>query len=326
MLDSLAERRFTPIAAEHHHDIADRVCPMRYEISERVESPQRKLSGCRIGAVSLAAYEGCGIEHGQRTMEHIRAESLDYFIVCLPLQARFHFSHGGLHTDIGYGAAVLLSAQQPFDAYVDGGAPDASHSSLQLRVPGPLLRSRAPQVDQVCNRLFSVQSGAGLILQAALQASLKTAATLDVQQAQRHGRIVVDLVANALHDLDADRGLQPRRAGTQALFERAMAYIECELSTPHLGAEEIARHCHVSARYLHKVFGERSLTVAGCIRDLRLQRCQSALRDVRLARRTVIEIAGRWGFNDPSHFGRLYKKHFGISPSEERPNLTTASS
>ena len=317
MLESMAEQRFQPIAVEQHLDIAERVCPMRYEISERASDPRRLLS-CRVGPVSLVQYEGRGVEHGQRTMEHIRSEALDYFIVCLPLRARFHFSHVGRQTELVYGSAVLLSARQPFDAYIHGEAIDGVHSSLQVRIPGALLRSRLAQVDEVCNRVFSVHSGAGYLLQAMLQASLREGGELGAAQALRHSQVLVDLLANALDGLDDDRALRGERRGTQVIFERAMSHIECELSAPHLDAEQIALHCRISPRYLHKIFSERALTVAGCVRELRLQRCQQALRDAALAHRAVIEIANRWGFNDPSHFGRLYKKRFGVSPSEER--------
>jgi AraC-like DNA-binding protein len=37
-----------------------------------------------------------------------------------------------------------------------------------------------------------------------------------------------------------------------------------------------------------------------------------------LANRHVSEIAFAWGFNDLSHFGRVFREHYGISPRDFR--------
>jgi len=37
-----------------------------------------------------------------------------------------------------------------------------------------------------------------------------------------------------------------------------------------------------------------------------------------LAHRHVSEIAFAWGFNDLSHFGRVFREHFGMSPRDFR--------
>ena len=34
--------------------------------------------------------------------------------------------------------------------------------------------------------------------------------------------------------------------------------------------------------------------------------------------RHISEIAFAWGFNDLSHFGRVFREHFGMSPREFR--------
>ncbi|MBR1139034.1 MAG: helix-turn-helix domain-containing protein [Bradyrhizobium sp.] len=51
----------------------------------------------------------------------------------------------------------------------------------------------------------------------------------------------------------------------------------------------------------------------GVVRQRRLDRCRS---DLEAARRTesITSIALRWGFNDPSHFSRLFGRRYGIAP------------
>lgn len=319
MLTTTTKPQFRPIAPEQYVDISERVCQMRYETSEVPAIAGAKLSGRQVGPVSLAYYESRGLEHGTRTIEHIRSNPFDYFILCVPLQARFQFVHAGLESEVVQGSAVLLSAQRPFDAYISG-LPDADwHSSLQVRIPGALLRSRAPLVDQLCNRSFSVTSGGGAMLRTLLLASLQETGPLQTVQAQHYGRALAELIAGCMQEID--RGPRPTRetpSSTETVFDRALSFIECQLSATNLDTELVAKHCHVSPRYLHKIFAQRSLTVAGHIREMRLQCCRTAFQDSRMANRSIFEIACRWGFSDPSHFGRLYRKRFGISPSRER--------
>jgi AraC family L-rhamnose operon regulatory protein RhaS len=48
---------------------------------------------------------------------------------------------------------------------------------------------------------------------------------------------------------------------------------------------------------------------------LRLYIASQLLRDTTLP---ITEIYERVGFNDPAHFGRQFRKHYGTSPSEYR--------
>lgn len=55
--------------------------------------------------------------------------------------------------------------------------------------------------------------------------------------------------------------------------------------------------------------------VAKYIRDQRMLRCFDELTRAPAARSTVARTATRWGFDNPSHFNRLFKAAFGLSPS-----------
>ena len=50
----------------------------------------------------------------------------------------------------------------------------------------------------------------------------------------------------------------------------------------------------------------------------RLESCQSALADTAFADYSVSEIAYRFGFNDASHFSRVFKAQFEETPANFR--------
>lgn len=104
----------------------------------------------------------------------------------------------------------------------------------------------------------------------------------------------------------------------QLLLQKIHAYIETHLGMPDLSPGLIAREHYISTRHLHALFRELDTTVSTWIREQRLERCRADLLDPILAERTIAAIAARWGFVDAAHFSRIFKSHFGLSPSELR--------
>jgi AraC-like DNA-binding protein len=72
----------------------------------------------------------------------------------------------------------------------------------------------------------------------------------------------------------------------------------------------------MSVRALHALFEDAEESVAGLVRGERLARCIEDLQQPNGG--SVTEIAFRWGFSDAAHFSRLFKRAFGVTPSEVR--------
>ncbi|MBE8520892.1 helix-turn-helix domain-containing protein [Amycolatopsis sp. H6(2020)] len=71
-------------------------------------------------------------------------------------------------------------------------------------------------------------------------------------------------------------------------------------------------------RYLHKLFQDAGDTAGASIRRRRLQRIRGRLADPGLARRSVASVAAEWGIAEASHFSKLFRAEYGISPREYR--------
>jgi len=56
----------------------------------------------------------------------------------------------------------------------------------------------------------------------------------------------------------------------------------------------------------------------------RLDNCYRELASGDGPQRHVSEIAFAWGFNDPAHFSRSFRKRFGTSPSKLRHSPRSA--
>jgi len=96
-----------------------------------------------------------------------------------------------------------------------------------------------------------------------------------------------------------------------ASYLRCRTFME-QYSRTIQGMAEVARHCHLDAAYLSRVF--RRFTGESPLRFLnRLKMNAAALQ---LIRRDVQikEIAAEWGYADPYHFSKVFKKVHGLSP------------
>jgi AraC family transcriptional regulator, positive regulator of tynA and feaB len=107
-----------------------------------------------------------------------------------------------------------------------------------------------------------------------------------------------------------------RAATREAMRAEIRRYVKTHLQDPDLGPASIARASAISVRALHALFEDVDASVAGLVRTERLARCLEDLQ--RPNGGSVTDIAFRWGFCDAAHFSRVFKRAFGVTPSEVR--------
>ncbi|HSK95294.1 MAG TPA: helix-turn-helix domain-containing protein, partial [Euzebyales bacterium] len=110
----------------------------------------------------------------------------------------------------------------------------------------------------------------------------------------------------------------PPSGRRNVLLLRIHTYIAQNLTDPKLSPTTIATACHISTRYLHTLFRQQGDTVAGWIRDRRLDRCRHDLADPRLRSLPVSAIAARWGLIDAARFSRAFRAAYGVPPTVYR--------
>lgn len=96
---------------------------------------------------------------------------------------------------------------------------------------------------------------------------------------------------------------------------QAMRFVTESLSEP-ITAADIAAAANVSMRRLHERFAEElRMTPMDYVRELRLARAESQLRETS---QSATEIAEQCGFYDHAHFCRLFKQRTGDTPGRFR--------
>jgi len=99
---------------------------------------------------------------------------------------------------------------------------------------------------------------------------------------------------------------------------RIISYIEAHLRESELTPRRVAQACRITARYLHHLFAKETETVTQYIQRRRLEECARALIAAPVRGRLVTEIAFDYGFNSLTHFGRVFRNQYGLTPSEYR--------
>lgn len=130
---------------------------------------------------------------------------------------------------------------------------------------------------------------------------------------------VIDLLSSALGDALGET--ETSTDGTQTRLQhlqRAKRYILKNLKEESLSPDVVAQAGGISGRYLRNLFSAEGQSVSAWIR---MQRLESARMDLQRKHRASIpvnQIAYRWGFSSYTHFCRLFKSTYGVSPTELR--------
>ncbi len=136
-------------------------------------------------------------------------------------------------------------------------------------------------------------------------------------EADVFARNSVELLVHALEEAHCHRPLaaEDRR---EALYLHARHVIGLQFGDPGLTPERLARALHVSTRTLERIFARHDDSIMRRIFDVRTRQAAERLRSPRSAHRSITEIAFACGFNDSSHFTRVFAARIGTTPSQWR--------
>jgi AraC family transcriptional regulator, positive regulator of tynA and feaB len=176
-------------------------------------------------------------------------------------------------------------------------------------VPKELLRERGFHFGKMYACKLSARNGTGRIAHDFVHAAFDEATRLSANSAVGVADSLIDLLLLPLREADSAFD----RVGPEAMYVRAQAFIREHLRDPELSIDQISAALGCTKRYLHMLFSERGMTVSDYIWRARLQHCRQELEAH--AGKTITDVAFSWGFSSSSHFSRVFRKCFGVSPS-----------
>ena len=185
-------------------------------------------------------------------------------------------------------------------------------SFCALSIPAELIDTATLRAEGRAERVLEMDSAAAEVLAEYLRAVAIKVGELESDTEAAYIRLAFEMANRAFGEM---RG---RATRADVLRSQIMQYIEAHLSDPDLGPGRIARAHFISLRYLHALFRNEGITVAGVIRRRRLERCYASLVDPSSDPRSIASIASDHGLIDAAQFSRLFRRHFGVTPSSLR--------
>lgn len=102
----------------------------------------------------------------------------------------------------------------------------------------------------------------------------------------------------------------------KAFMDKLLAYIEENISDSGLRVDDMASELKMSRTVFYERIKEiADMSPADFLRHVRMQRAEDLIKGTR---EPFSQIAYKVGFSDPKYFGKCFKKHTGMSPSEYR--------
>jgi AraC family transcriptional regulator, positive regulator of tynA and feaB len=276
-----------------------------------------RLTRTQVGAIRLAEArsEPAIVRHSRQHVARTRDAS---FMLCLQLDGVSVNRQQGREAVLRYGDFHLLDSSRPYEVSFQ-----QFNRMLVLSVPHPELARRMPNPESVVGIAMSGRSGVSGLLSSLLCNFWQQRRTGDETfLSPRFSEAILDLVASAYACITA--AAPDGSSIAIARREQIRSYIETHLHDPALTPGSVAAAVHLSPRRLHQLFEADGETVGAYILRRRLEECARAMSDAAQRSRTVTEIAFLHGFNNASHFGRVFRERYQTTPSDYRRRSTAA--
>lgn len=187
-----------------------------------------------------------------------------------------------------------------------------------FQVPRSALALPQHALDQVLGTRIGTDNNALAPVVAPFLSSLGSSGLLDQPGA---AELVAEPSIQLLRALIATHLADPALARApleSSLTLRVQQYIRTHLAERDLNADRIAAAHHVSVRHLYATMARAGISLHRTIQHQRLEACRRDLRDPACAHLAAATVGARWGFVDPSHFGRVFRNAYGLTPNEWR--------
>lgn len=207
------------------------------------------------------------------------------------------------------GDFLLCSTARPFEISLP-----VPGRRIIVTIPGTFLNRHLACPDSVVGVRMHGAKGMNMLLGNFVQSFWRCRnEAVDPAVAMRMSYTLLDLIAAAYSSTPHARCTQSTLVAAHRV--RIISYIEAHLRDPELTPRRVAQECRITARYLHHLFASESETVTQYIQRRRLEECARALIAAPVR---VTEIAFDFGFNSLTHFGRVFRNQYGLTPSEYR--------
>jgi len=270
-----------------------------------------RLARVDLGPIRLSEVHSAAavVRHSSR---HVVLAREQLYLMCLQLTGTAGFCQNGREAVLQKGDFTLLDSRLPYEVTTD-----KAHELLVLGFRQQVLRRYVAHPEAVLAVRMPGQTDlSGLASSFIRDFWRQYRDRLGPQLLPRISAAILDLAGSAYSLVPQAQAVGSAPAVMWRV--RIRDHIEAHLYDPELTPMRIAAKLGISPRYLHQLFDDGEETLARYIQQRRLEECARTLADSSQRGRTVAEIALSHGFNNPSHFGRVFRSRYQATPREYR--------
>lgn len=287
--------------------------PLRPELaSERRQGFRGRLTSYGLGSAALNVITAPAYEIFRGSRE-IAASRDDCLYLNYQLAGHCRIEQLGQRVPVAPGAVAVFDGSEPFRLDITA---RKTHKVASVLLP----KNRFPELAGVlaakhCAAL-SENSAFGGLLSEAFRTLIRA---VDTGSQEQVDRLLGVLVSSAVLAAEGNEFAGEEHGGRKtALFRRLKDLLSNHCTDADFSPQRCADLAGISVGYLHQVFAAHGGTFGTCLLELRLERVARLLRNPDQQHLPVSTIALRCGFRDLSHFGRVFRRHYGSPPGRWR--------
>jgi len=276
-------------------------------IEARPENFAARITSRSSGVLRFATSESSGYQV-VRTQRDIDTAPNDHYSVFLQLSGHSVITQGDealafLPSDI-----AISDGRFPFTADMRGNG----YRAIAV-VPREMVDRRAPWLrGKSLHKLAADQAFVDLAKRHILELTAPDSTLSEGATGLLTENLCNLLALASANDVTTNR-LQP-----ELQMEAILAFCRQNLHDAELTPQRVADRFGISVRTLHLRFAQVGETFGRWLLEHRLDACGAALRDENQRGVNISDIAYRWGFNDLSHFNKVFRARFDRTPREWR--------
>jgi AraC-like DNA-binding protein len=208
---------------------------------------------------------------------------------------------------------LVYDADRPLDWTMQ-----RDYTTRSLLVAKELFHEYVPHGSPVIGRRLALGYGVGNILSEIMDAAFTLTKAGEFEQA---GPKLVRAFLGMLTMMPQRDDAVDARASSTTLEVRRLqvkVFIDKHFAQPDLCVASIAKHLHLSPRYLQMAFASDDITPSEYLRKRRLAASVAMLENPAQLRTSITEIALSCGFSSSAYFSTEFRRAYGMSPRQYR--------
>lgn len=245
----------------------------------------------------------------RRVKSSIRQATTSHLKVLWPLQGGCRLRYDGREHMVSPQQWIIYETGSEYEIEVG-----ETGSFLALMLHNTQCGGLMPALQRLRGRPLAVAGPASVAL-ATLGSLLKEEVSLDRRSEEFLQDTIIALLDCGLRQGSAAPALPPAKPDRLRAIQQ---FIRDNLADPDLSPDKIANIFGISRRSLYTMFLDAGNTPAAFMLSTRLVAAVAMFENHSCRNRSVTEVALECGFADMSHFSRVFRQRFGVSPSAWR--------